>query len=62
MSQSRNEARSTFSDTDRIILLEQDMDQVVQTTGSFQKILVGILISTVTASIMLALSLAVQLA
>lgn len=69
MSQPRTEARASFTDAQRIQLVEMDLDKgderfnkIAAEVAGFRKILTGILISMATASVLLALNLAVQIA
>lgn len=62
MSQSRNESRSSFSDTHRIILLEQDMDDLAELRNDMKAIrgiLLQVLVGVAVACVMLAINLGV---
>lgn len=52
----RSEVRATFSDSGRITLLEDDMDGLYTKISSMQRILMGVLVSLVTASLLLAVN------
>lgn len=61
----RNEQRSRFDDSDRIVLIEQDLDALVtkldaieSRVGKVMWTMVGILVSVTTACILLAINLA----
>ena len=55
----RSEQRKDMTDHTRIVLNEADTDELENIVKGMQKILYGILVSTTTASILLAINLVV---